>query len=300
MLLTSINSTQREIKELWAGQDGVTTQLSELWAGIDGTNKQIFSSFSPDPILNNNDWATISKASTLKIAESIWSVGDRKEVAINGKLSNGLTLNEFICYPYILGFNHNSEIEGDGTVTFQIGFSALNGGANIAFVDRGYDTEKTSGNWFNMQNKRSNSGGWESSRMRTTIIPAFKICLPSDLQNALKTVTKYTENTGGGSNSASTVTPTTEDIFLLSEFEVFGVIKNANVNEQNYQRRYDYYSNGNSSKKFKHKNTAVSTIWKLRSATANTVKYYCCIGAAGGTNKDFASITHGFSPAFVV
>ena len=160
MLLTSIGNTQREIKGLWTGVNGVSTEVKELWAGIDGVNKQIFSTFNPDSVLDNNDRATIGKASALGIAESIWSVGDRKGTTLNGKLNDGLTLSNYSCYSYIIGFNHNASVEGNETITFQIGFNRISGGKNIALVDSKYYTSQTSGSWFNMNNTNSNDGGW--------------------------------------------------------------------------------------------------------------------------------------------
>lgn len=303
MLLTSIDGVQREIKELWEGKDGVNTETKEMWAGIDGINKQIFSSFSPDPILNNNEWATIGKASTLGVAESIWSVGDRKGVTLNGKLNDGLTFNDYTCYPYILGFNHNKEIEGDGTITFQIGYTSLNGGVNIAFVDSKYGNYMTSGSWFNMNNTSSNVGGWGSSRMRMVICPAFKNVMPSDLRNVLKSVTKYTDNTGGSSNIESYVTATTDEIFLLANFELFGIVGYANSAEKNYQAQYAFYSAGNSKVKYIYNDTSSTVCWWLRSVAVNDYSIssiFCNVSTVGGENLGFATASWGFAPAFVV
>ena len=61
------------------------------------------------------------------------------------------------------------------------------------------------------------------------------------------------------------VTATTDYLFLLAEFEVFGTRYGANSAEQNFQLQYDYYKAGNSRVAYNH--TAVSTAvwWWLRS-----------------------------------
>ena len=151
-----------------------------------------------------------------------------------------------------------------------------------------------------MNNANSNSGGWASSRMRTTIIPTFKACLPSDLQAVLKTVTKYSDNTGGGSNTASYVTATTDDIFLLAEWEVFGARSYANSAEQNYQAQYAYYSAGNSKVRYRHSSTGSTAGWWLRSVRAGNSYGFCIVNTSGSAAADGAYFSSGFAPAFCV
>ena len=179
--------------------------------------------------LNDMSWEDIRKISDAGLASSYFNVGDRKAVTLSGT-AGSLSLNDTY-YCYIIGIDHNSAIEGTNCIHFQFGFDSLDGGNHIAFVDSGYNTQKTSGAWFNMNNTNSNSGGWNSSLMRTSICPAFKNAMPSDLQAVLKATTKYSDNTGGGSDTVSYVTATTDDIFLLSEFEVFGTRTYANSSE---------------------------------------------------------------------
>lgn len=109
----------------------------------------------PDPILENNSWTIISATSASGQASNFWSVGDRKSVYISS-FANCTANNTY--YLYILGFNHNAALQGNG-IHFQLGFSAASGGAHIALVDSGYNSSKTSGNWFNMNNSNTNSGG---------------------------------------------------------------------------------------------------------------------------------------------
>ena len=248
--------------------------------------------------LNDMSWADIRRISDAGLASSYFNVGDRKAVTLNGTVGS-LSLNGTY-YCYIIGIDHNSAIEGTNRIHFQFGYTAASGGVHIAFVDSGFGSGKYSGDWFNMNNSNSSPGGWANSRMRTSIIPAFKACLPSDLQAVLKTVTKYSDNTGGGSDTASYVTATSEEVFLLSEFEVFGARKYANSAEQNYQAQYTYYSSGNSKVKYRHSDTGSTAVWWLRSVYADYSGAFCLVGASGRAGYDYTSYSFGFAPAFCV
>ena len=246
--------------------------------------------------LNNISWADIKRISDAGLASNYFAVGDRKAVALSGTVGNLSLSGTYYCY--IIGINHNSAKEGANRIHFQFGKTAASGGTDICFVDSGYGSNKTSGSWFNMNNSQSNSGGWNNSRMRTVICPAFKSAMPSDLQAVLKTTTKYSDNTGGGSNTASYVTATSEEVFLLAEFEVFGARIYANSAEQNYQTQYAYYSAGNSKVKYQHSATGSTANWWLRSVRADNSYNFCRVNTSGSAINNTASISYGFAPAF--
>ena len=249
--------------------------------------------------LNDYTWEEIRLISDAGKASEYFSVGDRKAVTLNGTAGR-LNFSNGTFYCYIIGIDHNSAKEGTNRIHFQFGYTAASGGVHIAFIDSGYNMGKTSNTWFNMNNANTNSDGWEGSQMRTKIIPAFKACLPSDLQAVLKTVTKYSDNTGGGSNTASYVTATTDDIFLLSEFEVFGTRTSANSAEKNYQAQYAYYSAGNSKVRYRHSSTRSTAYWWLRSVRASSSRYFCVVDARGDADYDNPIRSYGFAPAFCV
>lgn len=247
--------------------------------------------------LNDMTWADIRAISDAGLASSYFNVGDRKTVTLNGTVGSLSLSGTYYCY--IIGIDHNSAIEGTNRIHFQFGKTALSGGTDICFVDSGYGNNQTSGSYFNMNNSRSNSGGWNSSNMRTVICPAFKSAMPSELQAVLKTVTKYSDNTGGSDN-ASYVTATTDDIFLLSEWEVIGARVYANSAEQNYQAQYAYYSAGNSKVRYCHSATGSTARWRLRSVWTNYALGFCIIDDSGIVNTSYADYVFGFAPAFCV
>lgn len=248
--------------------------------------------------LNDYTWEELRLISDAGKASEYFSVGDRKAVILNGTAGR-LNFSNKTFYCYIIGIDHNSAKEGANRIHFQFGYTAASGGVHIAFIDSVYNRYSSS-SCFNMNDRPNNSGGWESSHMRTTIIPTFKTCLPSELQAVLKTVTKYSDNTGDGSNTASYVTATTDDIFLLSEFEVFGTRRYANSAEENYQEQYAYYSAGNSKRRYRHSSTRSTANWWLRSVRANNDNAFCYVNTNESVSSLGADHSYGFAPAFCV
>ena len=153
---------------------------------------------------------------------------------------------------------------------------------------------------FVMNTSNTNSGGWEGSYMRKTICAAFLSALPADWQNVIVACTKYSDNRGGGSNTASYVTATQDKIWLLSEFEVHGSRSYANSAEQNYQKQYDYYKNGNSKVKYKHNATGTACNRWLRAVHATDGNVFCIVYTDGSASNGNANWSNGFAPGFKV
>ena len=252
-----------------------------------------------DATLNNNDWETIKQVADASAGANYWSVGDTKQITINGKVSDGLTLSNYQTWVYIIGFDHNSSVEGTG-IAFGGFKTAQTGGKDVALCDSGYNTNKTSGQWFNMNNSRTNAGGWSSSRMRSTTLPLVKSALPSDLQAVLKTTSIYSDNTGGGSDTASYVTATQDELYLLAEFEIFGARTYANSAERNHQQQYAYYVAGNSKIKYRHDSTATAATWWGRSVYATYAAFFCYVRTKGTAYGNNANVSRGLAVAFKV
>lgn len=269
------------------------------------TNYSITLSFVDD-VLNNNDWDTISEVSSAGEAANYWSVGDRKQVTLNGTVGS-CTFSNYSTYAFIIGFNHNSSREGSNKIHFQLAKTALSGGTDICFTDSSYNSSGSSAA-FRMNTSNTNSGGWEDSYMRNSICGTSKTstsgrfmgAIPAALRNALKSVTKYTDNTGNASTSSSAVTATTDYIFLLSEYEVFGSCSIANSNEASRQQQYAYYSAGNSKVKYRHTSTSSTATWWLRSAGRSYSNLFAYVGTSGNVGSSNANTSLGVAPGFCV
>ena len=257
--------------------------------------------------LNNNEWSVIKSVSDAGQGANYWSIGDRKAVTLNGTVGQ-LTLSNYTTYAFIIGFNHNSSLEGANRIHFQLAKTALSGGTDVCFCDSAYDHPVRAAGSFSMKSVQNNYDGWASSQMRTNIcgtsLSSYSgtiiAVIPAALRAVLKSVTKYTDNTGGGSSAASNVSATTDYFFLLSEYEVFGSISYANTNEKSKQAQYAYYSAGNSKVKYKHDGTSIAVMWWLRSPSVNDLYNFVMVYTDGAVVSNNAGYSYGFAPGFCV
>ena len=288
-----VSGTSVKITGIKAGTAKITVKVAAGTNHTAPSDKTINVTVSlPDTSLANNTPDIIAAAAKSGQAANYWSVGDKVGIAVNGSFG-GLSYNNTV-YAFILGFNHNSSVEGGNSIHFQFGKTAA--GVDIAFVNS-YGSTSTG---FCMNTSNTNSGGWNNSYMRKTICPAFLAALPKAWQNIIAACTKYSDNTGGGSNTASYVTATSDKIWLLSEMEVQGTRSYANSAEANYQKQYDYYRNGNSKVKYQHTATTSACYWWLRSVYASYTYDFCGVYTDGSANSSYAYISNGFAPGFKV
>ena len=246
--------------------------------------------------LNDTSWATIKQVSDDGAGANFWAIGDCKQITMNGKVSDGLTLSNYSAWVYIIGFNHNAEREGNG-ITFQ-GFKATKNGKSVCLTDSAYKNKKTSGTWFNMNNTSDNSGGWKASLMRKNVMPLIKAAFPAELRAVIKSSTIFTAPDYG--NVA--LTATQDEVFLLAEYEMFGsdVNDNASTQETNYLKRYAYYAAGNSKVKYKHNDTATVANWWERSPSSGSPSFFCAVDNNYPPNTKTVNYSYGVSPCFKV
>lgn len=240
----------------------------------------------------DNSWADIQAAVKAGLASSYWEVGDSKAVTLNGGVGS-LTFSNETYYAFILGFDHNSLYEGTNKLHMCLGKNAS--GTQVAFIDSNFANDATSG--FIMNTTDTNSGGWNNCYMRKTICLQFLNILSTDLQSVITACTKYSDNTGGGSNTASYVTETQDKIWLLAEYEVKGKRSYANSAEQNYQQQYSYYTNGNSAIRYQYDSPSTTCQWYLRSTAGQSFSFIMDSGSVYYTK---ANQSRGFVPCFVI
>ena len=302
---TLVNGTVYEVKGGKCLVNGTAYSIKKGRTLINGTGEDIvFSSVSQ--ILDENDWATIREVSDAGQGSNYWSIGDRKAIALNGTMGH-LSLSNYTTYAFIIGFNHNASVEGENRIHFQLAKTALSGGTDVCFCDSSCNLSVSTTGYFSMNSSSTNSGGWKSSQMRTNICGTslsnysgtIIAVIPAALRAVLKSVTKYTNNTGN-SSAASAVTATTDYFFLLSEYEVFGSTNYANSNEASKQAQYSYYSAGNSKVKYNHSATSSKARWWLRSPVASSTTYFAYVGIYGSGSSYSAHYSHGFTPGFCV
>lgn len=235
------------------------------WAVYD--NKQII----------RDSWTVISQRSQAGTASDYYNVGDMKRVHLSGTVGTK-TLSRDL-YVHILGFDHNSTIEGSG-ITFGC-FRDLYNYQLVGLLgtsDNNYHQYTDGTKSTNMNHWGSlNYGGWAGSDLRYDILGSTDVapsgygaipdssrvgydatstcatnpvantlmsCLPSDLRAVMKPITKYTDNVGGGTDSSTNVTSTVDYLPLMSLCECLGNFDSsaANSYEKDNQRKYSGYN----------------------------------------------------------
>ena len=277
-------------------------------------------------------WADISNISASGQAANIFAIGDTKAVHLKGTV--GTLELDATYYVYILGFNHNSEVEGNG-IHFGTFKSDASNGIDLCLVDSKYTNSSTDGTkYFNMNHwGHSNYGGWAGCDMRydilgstdkapsgygaakttsvvgydpsntcatTPVAGTLMAALPADLRAVMKPMTKYSNNTGNSGDTEEKVTVTTDYLPLLAEFEIFGARTYANSYEQNKQKQYDYFAAGNSKKKYRHSSTGQAARWRERSAYYDYSGSFCSVNTNGNVYLNNADDAYGVAPIFKV
>ena len=211
--------------------------------------------------LNDTDWADIDICGRLGMAQQFFKVGDSKTVNIGG------TNYEV----QIIGFNHDDKVSGGkAAYSFQL-------------VDCLNQTQQ-------MNTSNTNTGGWNGSAMRGRM-STYKSQLPAALRNVIKTVKKKS-GTGGGSSSGTQ--QTNDDLFLLSEIEIFGTTTYSVAGEGT---QYEWYKAGNSRIK---KVNGSATNWWERSPYSGNTNGFCIVGDSGNANISGANNSYGVSFGFCV
>lgn len=304
-----VNGVARKGKAAYIGVGGVARKVGKGYIGVGGVARQFLSGLPPiGTPLASCTWEQIRKVSDAGQAANYFSVGDTKTISlVNVKIGIHTIMSQDID-AFILGFNHNASVEGENRIHFSIGKIS---GKDVALCDGISGSQTSTTGTFAMNTSNTNSGGWNSSHMRKTVLGSdstpisptantLLAALPSGLKAVMKSITKYTDNTGDGINNGNYVTTTTDYLPLLAEFEVFGTRKYANSTEKDYQKQYDYYKAGNSKTRYKYNATTVAATWWLRSPHATNGNGFCTVNSNSNAGAVGAYYSLGVTPIFAV
>lgn len=221
---------------------------------------------SADPVLENNDWATISKVARAGKAEEFWKVGDKITVIING----------YKCYLRILDFDHDDVVD-----------SAAYGRSKAGIT---FEMSNTFATKYPINSITSID--WSRCSLRANTLPTFKQNMPVDLRNAIVQVNKPTYLLAATSNHY--FENVVDDLFLLSATEVF----NSTSSKGPEGKQYAYYAAGKS--KVKSSTAATSENWWLRSMPNGFTNQFSFVTNSGALSKNYVSENYGVSFAFCV
>ena len=314
IILANYSNNKTKIITDYSVTDGSNLSLAKNSVTISYTENEITKSVTADIVvasktLNENSWDVISKVASAGKEKEFWSVGDTKNVILNGNVGDYLTLENLSIDVFIIGFDHNASVEGDNRIHFQFGKMD---GETVAIVDKRHvsfvtDTTKIS---FAVDLTTTDSFTWLTSNIRNAVLGAdvdstlspkentFLSFLPLKLCEVLKPCPKYTNNVYNSMGSDMVLTP--EIIFLLSQYEYYGTNSDQTTeDEKNYQKQYEYYANGGSQAKKRHNRlTATARDW-----TRSVVKGWrgwAHVNKDGTSYYEAPNANLGIAPAFVV
>lgn len=257
---TLINGTAYTVQSGKCMVNGTVYNILKGRTLIDGTGYDITFKPSYDPVFANNTWEQIIEACHNNAVPNTWKVADQKPMTIGG--------TDYLID--IIGKNHDDYADGSGKapLTFQL-----------------HDCYKIAKA---MHSTDANTMGWTKCSMRVEHLPIILKQMPADVQSGIREVNKISSS-GGKKPSLET---TKDNLFLLSEVEVFGSSSNSLSGEGT---QYNYYKAGNS----KVKNYIDSAIeWWERSPYNGNTRFYCCVNYKGASISRSANVVSGVPFAF--
>ena len=144
-----------------------------------------------------------------------------------------------------------------------------------------------------MEPTNTNVNGWKNCPRRTWCNDVFLAALPAAIKSLVKTVNKLTS----AGNQSATIDTTEDDVFLLSEIEIFGTVTNSKAGEGS---QYEYYQTASNICKKPSYTSYASARWWERSPYASNATYFCHVHVDGTTNCGSASSALGLAPAFCI
>ena len=168
--------------------------------------------------------------------------------------------------------------------------SSYNGGKKKAAIT--FEMVEIFETTYGMNSTNTNSGGWDGSSMRSTTMQTMMGFMPTELKNALRTVSKLAS---AGARS-SEIKTSADQLFLLSEIELVGATSSSAAGEGS---QYAYYKAGNSCLKIKAGATSASAWW-LRSPNSVSADTFACVTATESVMFLSANAGIGVSFAFCI
>ena len=144
-----------------------------------------------------------------------------------------------------------------------------------------------------MEPTNTNVNGWKNCPRRTWCNDAFLAALPAAIKSLVKTVNKLTS----AGNQSATIDTTEDDVFLLSEIEIFGTVTNSKAGEGS---QYEYYQTASNICKKPSYTSYASASWWERSPCASSATSFCFVDVNGTADYHDASNALGLAPAFCI
>ena len=276
------NTTRDKYKNTWYTDSGLTNNHKYYYRFFPYNTAKVYNDSSNlifaaiplsfAPTLKDNTWEQINAASEAGIASSLWKVGDEIDITLSGTFNETVTLQ-------IWDFKHFDKSDGSGKAGIVFGMKNL-------MKDVQY-----------MNSSHTNSGGWNNTAMKKTVMANIYNSIPSDLQSYIKEVNTYA-NQGLGSSSSSTGLLSKDKVFLPGMTEMFGKNYKPDQSEtEKNQKKFPIFTNDNSRIKKLSNGSGDAYQWWLRSAIyGNNSDCFCDVTIYG--THDYTGASYGYGVCF--
>lgn len=214
------------------------------------------------PVLSDNTWEQISAASEGNCIPSTWKVGDEITIQLSGSLNESVVLQ-------IWDFNHFDKSDGSGKAGIVFGCKDL------------------LNNEYKMNDNDTNSGGWESCKMRTETMQNIYNSMPSSLKSKIKQV-----NTVTTKGSTSSALQTSKDHVFIPNWPEVGF---SSYGDEGF--KFPIFNDNNT--RIKKRNGSAG-LWWLRSPSRGNDDRFYSVGGGGSANWYDAYLSCGVAFCFCV
>ena len=278
------NTTRDKYKTTWYTDSGLTNNHKYYYRFFPYNTAKVYNDSSNlvfaaiplsfAPTLKDNTWEQIKAASEGDAIPSAWKVGDEINITLSGTFNETVTLQ-------IWDFKHFDKSDGSGKAGIVFGMKHLM---------KSYQQ---------MNSSNTNSGGWNDTAMKKTVMANILKSMPSNLRSYIKEVNTYA-NQGGSSSSSSKGLLSKDKVFLPGMTEMFGSSywTSQSVTESG-QKQFPIFTDNNSRIKKMSNGSGDAYWWWTRSPTYGT-NYFCVVGSDGSYGNYYASDSSGVCFCFCI
>jgi hypothetical protein len=225
-----------------------------------------------------------------------WSVGDKRTIHLNAMTADGVSEAhhaddyEFV----IIGMKHDDLVTPIGNITkaaitIQMDRILYKNTTDETYSSS-YPSAEDEGGYMNSTN--TNGGGWTSCARRTWCNSVFYNAVESGIKSLIKPVVKKTS----AGRQSSVINSDNDNVFLLSEIEVFGKVTRSKAGEGS---QYPYFTTATNRYKKPSYQTYANAYWWERSPRGDTNTSFCILNYDGSANASSnAGLFRGICPAF--
>ncbi len=225
--------------------------------------------FNPD--WETATWADIQLAVEAGLAVTNFAVGSTR--AVTGKS----------------GTVYNFRLANNDTTMYEY----ADGSGTTGFVMEFVDCIPTT---YYMNSSNTNSGGWDASYMRKTVMPLIFKDLPDDMQAVIAEVKIKACQSG----TSGTLVTSADKLFLPAEREIFASRTYSRTEEWNALKRWQWYADHDTNNdRIKRRNGSASWWWE-RSPYSGNSNFFCYVSSSGTANYYSANGSGGVAPGFCI